>query len=164
MTNGMFKTWEQIALFSGVAVIMIYSFIARAGDFESIKPVLVSFILMSSSLFAKPIWLLGNWKEIKTWERTTAHVYESFCTRHRRGIVHYHVSIEFSSKNGRTFRKTIRNVAFRFKEGQKRDIMFSEEYMDALIFVPQAFRQAVFYAVAGVLLVSAEVVFLIVLG
>lgn len=163
MTDGTFKTWESFALISGVVVIMIYSFIGRLGDFESIKPVLVSFILMSSALFAKPIWLLGNWKEIKTWERTTAYVCESFCTQHRRGIVHYHVSIAFTSKNGRTFRKTIRNVAFRFKEGQKRDIMFSEEYMDALIFVPQAFRQAVISAAAGVLLVSAEVVCLIVL-
>lgn len=163
MTDGTFKTWEQIALSLGVTVIMIYSFIGRLGDFESVKPVLASFILMSSTLFAKPVWLLGNWKEIKTWERTTALVYESFYTRRRRTVRH-HVSIEFTSKNGRTFRKTIRNVAFRFKEGQKRDIMFSEEYMDALIFVPQAFRQAVISAVAGVLLVSAEVVCLIVLG
>lgn len=163
MTDGTFRTWEMFALMAGLAVCMIYGFIGGLGDFESVKPVLVSAILMSSALFAKPVWLLGNWKEIKTWERTTALVYESFYTQHRRGIIHRHVSIEFTSKNGRTFRKTIRNVAFRFKEGQKRDIMFAEEYMDALIFVPQAFRQAVVHTILGVLLESAFVIWMIIL-
>lgn len=163
MTDGTFKTWEMFALFSGVTVIMIYGFISDHADLESVKPMLYATILMSSALFAKPVWLLGNWKEIKTWERTTALVYECFYTRGYRGKMHRHVRIEFTSKDGKTFHKTLRNVTFRFKEGQKRDIMFAKEYLDALIFVPQAFRQAVISAVAGVLLESAAVIGLIML-
>lgn len=162
MTGGTFKTWEAAALISGVIVMIGYNFINDFGYVESVKPFLVASILMSSALFAKPVWLLGNWNKIKTWERTAALVYESFFTRHRRGIVRRHVGIEFTSKNGRTIRKTINNVSFRFKKGDKCEIMFAEEYLDALIFVPQAFRQAVFSAAAGVLLVGGSVVCLIV--
>lgn len=153
MTDGTYKTWELIALASGLVVCVGYGLIGKfGGEIESSKPLWFAAMLMSSALFAKPVWLAGNWNKIKTWERTTALVYECFITRHRRGIVHRHVSIEFTSKSGRTFRKTVHNVSFGFKKGQKRDIMFAEEYMDALIFVPLAFRQAVFSAAAGVLL------------
>lgn len=50
-----------------------------------------------------------------------------------------------------------------FKVGDKKEIMFAKEYIDALIFVPMAFRQAVISAVAGVLLESAAVICLIML-
>ena len=40
--------------------------------------------------------------------------------------------------------------------------MFAKEYMDALIFVPQAFRQAIFSAVAGVLIECVTIMCLIV--
>lgn len=163
MTDGIFRTWEMFALMAGLAVCMIYGFIGSLGDFESVKPVLVSAILMSSALFAKPVWLLGNWKEIKTWEKTTALVYESFYTQHRRGFVHHHISIEFTSEKGRTIRRTILNAGIGFKKGQKREIMFKEEYMEALIFVPRAFRQAVVSAMLGVLFESAFVIGMIIL-
>lgn len=157
MTDGAFKTWEMFALMAGLTVCVISGFIGRIGDLESEKPFLISVMLMSAALFAKPVWLLGNWKEIKTWEKTTALVYESFFTRHRRGIVRRHISIEFTSENGRTIRRTILNVGIGFKKGQKRGIMFKEEYMEALIFVPRAFRQAVVSAVLGVLIESGAV-------
>lgn len=50
-----------------------------------------------------------------------------------------------------------------FKVGDKKQIMFAKEYMDALIFVPQAFRQAVVHTILGVLLESSAVSCLIVL-
>lgn len=152
MTDGTFKTWELFALISGAAVLAIYGFLGKFADIEGAAPIYAAFTLMSSALFAKPVWLLGNWREIRNWERTTATVTEGFYTQHRRGMVHYHIGIEFTSRDGRVFRKTLHNVAFRFKKGQKRDIMFAEEYIDALIFVPQAFRQAAISAAAGALL------------
>ncbi|MBD5130179.1 MAG: hypothetical protein HDT43_09680 [Ruminococcaceae bacterium] len=49
-----------------------------------------------------------------------------------------------------------------FKVCDQNDIMFAKEYMDALIFVPQAFKQAVISAVAGVLIECVTIIGLIV--
>lgn len=163
MTDGVFKTWESAALGLGVALCMIYGFISGLGDAGSVKPFLISFMMMSAALFAKPVWLLGNWKEIRTWERTTAQICEKYYTQHSRGFVHRHLEIEFTSDKGRIFHRTIMNTPFMFKKGQNRDIMFKEEYIDVLIFVPQAFRQAIVSAVLGTLLEAAGVVSMILL-
>lgn len=157
MTDGTFRTWEMAAAALGGVILMFAMFyedltnghITRGANAELL---LIAVIVGAAGLFARPVWLLGNWKEIRTWERTTAIVRQSYSTGRGKGT-RYHMYIEFFSKDGKMYHKWLEGgYAAYFKVGDKRDIMFAKEYMDALIFVPQAFRQAVFSAVAGVLI------------
>lgn len=166
MTDGTFRTWEMIALAIGF-VFLVFSIIS--GDLANgnivsrdpdIKLFLIAIAVGAAGLFARPVWLLGNWKEIRTWERTTAIVRQSYSTGRGKGT-RYHMYIEFFSKDGKMYHKWLEGgYAAYFKVGDKRDIMFAKEYMDALIFVPQAFRQTVFSAMAGLLIESVAVIFL----
>ncbi|MDE7362996.1 MAG: hypothetical protein K2N38_13800 [Oscillospiraceae bacterium] len=167
MTDGTFRTWEMFTAAIGGVIGMFAMFYQNLIDghiSKAVDPKLatISVAVLAAGLFAKPIWLLGNWKEIRTWERTTAFVRKSHTTGLGRGERH-HIYIEFFSKDGKVYHKWLEgSYAAYFKVGDKKDIMFAKEYMDALIFVPQAFRQAVISAVAGVLIESAAVVCLIV--
>ncbi len=125
------------------------------------KLLMIAIAVAATGLFAKPVWLLGNWREIRTWERTTAFVRKSYTTgRGRR--TRYHICLEFYSKDGKARHKEIEGRTM-FKTGDRNDIMFADEYMDALLFVPQAFKQAVGSAIAGVLLETVCVICLLVL-
>ena len=168
MTDGTFKTWEMVTTGFGFVLFMFSMFyedmvnghITRDANAELL---LIAVIVGAAGLFARPVWLLGNWKEIRTWERTTAFVRKGYTTGRGRGT-RYHIYLEFFSKDGKMYHKWLEgNYARYFKVGDKKDIMFAKEYMDALIFVPQAFRQAVVSAVAGVLIEVGGVVCLIVL-
>lgn len=168
MTDGTFRTWEMVALgFSGVIFIfsMFYydlsnGYISKGAD---PKLMLISVTVMALGLFAKPIWLLGNWKKIRTWEHATVIVRQSYTTGRGRGT-RYHMYIEFFSKDGKAHHKSLEGrYTANFKVGEQYEIMFAEEYIDALIFVPLAFRQAVGSAILGVLLEAGFVLSLILL-
>lgn len=168
MTDGTFKTWEMLAVGLGGVILMFSMFyedmvnghITRDANAELL---LITVIVGAAGLFARPVWLLGNWKEIRTWERTTVIVRQSYSTGRGKGT-RYHMYIEFFSKDGKMYHKWLDGgYAAYFKVGDKKDIMFAKEYMDALIFVPQAFRQAVVNTILGVLLESAAALCLIVL-
>lgn len=165
MTDGTFRTWEMTAAALGGVIMMFAVFyedlsnghITRGANTEMF---LIAVMVGAAGLFARPVWLLGNRKEIRTWERTTAIVRQSYTTGRGRGT-RYHIYLEFFSKDGKMYHKWLEgNYARSFKVGDKKEIMFAKEYMDALIFVPQAFRQAVFSAVAGVLIEITAVIFL----
>lgn len=167
MTDGTFRTWEMVAAGFGEVIMLLAMFcddlanghITRGANTE----MFLIAVMVTAALFAKPVWLLGNWREIRTWERTTAFVRKSYSTGWGRAKK-YHVYIEFFSKDGKIYHKELKGIhAANFKVGDKNDIMFAKEYMDALIFVPQAFRHAVVSAVLGVLLESAAAICLIVL-
>ena len=168
MTDGTFRTWEKVAAGFGFVLFMFSIFwgdLAHgniANRDPDTKLFLIAVAVAAAGLFAKPVWLLGNWKEIRTWERTTAFVRKSLTTGRGRGK-RYHIYIEFFSKDGKVYHKWLEGLyeAY-FKVGDKKEIMFAKEYMDALIFVPMAFRQAVFSAVAGVLIECVTVISLIV--
>ena len=167
MTDGTFRTWEKIALAIGFVLLMFAIFwgcLANgniANRDPDIKLSLIAVGVAATGLFAKPVWLLGNWKEIHTWERTTAFVRKSYTTGRGKGTRHC-IYIEFFAKDGKTYHKTLEFIfPTMFKVGDKNDIMFAKEYIDALIFVPQAFRQAVIFAVVGVLIECVTVISLI---
>ncbi len=146
MTDGTFKTWEMLAVGLGGAMSFISLLIVDLGGEPDFKWILISLMTV---FFAKPVWLLGNWKEIRTWERTTAFIRQSYTTGWGRGK-RYNIYIEFFSKDGNLHHKTLKGFYSEyFKVGDKKDIMFAKEYMDALIFVPQAFRQAVVHTDIG---------------
>ena len=162
MTNGTFRTWETIALGTGFIFLLACLFIADASGGEpNLKSFFIAAALVELGLFAKPIWLLGNWKEIKKWERTTAFVRKNYTTGRGKAI-RYHLYLEFFSGNGKIHHKDI-VVRTTFKAGDQNEIMFAEEYMDALIFVPQAFRQAVISAVLGIVLEAVNIICMILL-
>ena len=163
MTDGAFKTWEMLAVGLGGAMSFISMLIVDLGGEPDFKWILISLMTGALAFFAKPVWLLGNWKEIRTWERTTAFIRQSYTTGWGRGK-RYNIYIEFFSKDGNLHHKTLKGFYSEyFKVGDKKQIMFATEYMDALIFVPQAFRQAVVHTILGVLLESSAVLCLIVL-
>lgn len=139
-----------------------YCFIAKAnGEEPNLKSLFIVAALIELGLFAKPIWLPANWKEIRKWERTTAFVRKSYTTG-RGKAMEYHLYLEFFSQNGKLHHKDV-IVRTLFKTGDQNEIMFAEEYMDALIFVPQAFRQAIISAVLGAALEAACIIGLILL-
>ena len=167
MTDGTFRTWEGVALGFGFVIALFSMFYhdLEAGHFTRSfddKLFLIAVAVAALALFAKPVWLLGNWKEIRTWERTTAFVRKSYTTGRGKGTRHC-IYIEFFSKDGKTYHKTLEFIfPTMFKVCDQNDIMFAKEYMDALIFVPQAFKQAVISAVAGVLIECVTIIGLIV--
>lgn len=170
MTDGTFRTWEGVALGFGLVIALFATFyhdldvghVTRGAD---PKLFAIAVAVSALALFAKPVWLLGNWKEIRTWERTTAFVRQSYTTGRGRGKRH-HVYIEFFSKDGKVYHKWLDSrfvYEAYFKVGDKKEIMFAKDYIDALIFVPMAFRQAVVSAVAGVFIECVTIMCLIVL-
>lgn len=168
MTDGTFRTWEMVTLgFGGVILIfsMFYYDLSNGHISRGADPALmcIAGIVGALGLFAKPIWLLGNWKEIRTWEHATAIVRQSSTTGRGRGTK-YHMYIEFFSKEGKAHHKALEGrYTANFKVGEQYEIMFAEEYIDALIFVPLAFRQAIGSAILGVLLETGLVLSLILL-
>ncbi len=168
MTDGTFRTWEHVTVSIG-AVFFVLSMLFQDLEAGHItrgadpKLLAIGVAVAAVGLFAKPVWLLGNWKEIRTWERTTAFVRKSYTTGRGRGK-RYHIYIEFFSNDGKVYHKWLEGLyeAY-FKVGDKKEIMFAKEYMDALIFVPMAFRHAVFSAVAGVFIECVTIMCLIVL-
>ncbi|GEM_PF-6582440 len=166
MTDGTFRTWETVtAALGGVLLLfaMFYQDLTNGHVTRGADPklLMIAIAVAAAGLFAKPVWLLGNWREIRTWERTTAFVRKRYTTgRGRR--TRYHICLEFYSKDGKAHHKEIEGRTM-FKMVDQNDIMFADEYMDALLFVPQAFRQAVGSAIAGVLLETVCVIYLLVL-
>lgn len=168
MTDGTFRTWEKVtAAIGGVIGVfaMFYQNLVDGHISKAVDPKLfaIAVAVGALALFMKPVWLLGNWKEIRTWERTTSFVRKSYTTGRGRGK-RQHIYIEFFSKDGKVYHKWLDSrfvYEAYFKVGDKKEIMFAKEYIDALIFVPQAFRQAVFSAVAGVLIEIAAAICLI---
>jgi len=107
MTDGTFRTWEMVTLGIGVTMMLIELFITDLGGAEpNHRWFLISAIICTAAFFAKPVWLLGNWKEIRKWERTTAVVCKSYSTGRGRGL-RYWINLEFFSKDGKIYHKTV---------------------------------------------------------
>lgn len=94
MTDGTFRTWEGAALGFGfvIALFAVFCHYLEAGHVtRGADPKLfaIAVAVAALALFAKPVWLPGNWKEIRTWERTTAFVRKSYTTGRGRGKRHH---------------------------------------------------------------------------
>ena len=73
MTDGTFRSWEKVAAGFGFVLFMFSMFLGDlvngniANRDPDIKLFLIAVAVSAAGLFAKPVWLLGNWKEIRTW-------------------------------------------------------------------------------------------------
>lgn len=133
---------------------LLFKVLEELADLEnSIKPVLVCFIIMSAALFSRPVWLAVNRRRLNVHEPFSGIISASGFVPYRNGFNRV-TTLTFIDKTGKQIEKTFTGgiLFMSSKKGEQCEVLYNESYPDEYVVMPAGQANAVTFAVIGVLL------------